>query len=502
MRAFKNSATTLRVVNPGCSSVAAISLIVWALSCSFVFAQTGNGNNGNGNNNPGGNNNNVATTVQLPTFGISVDADGLLDAKIFQQPNSKLINERLAAAKAAKPGELFAAANIRHVSLRRLEEAWKDAAANKKDVPPEVKCLAGLTRIQYVFCIPPTDGQPGDIIIAGPAEPWVEDAAGRLLGLRSGRPTLLLEDLAVALRAYPPNGNQKQFVGCTIDPPPEGLAKFLEFQKKIPRSIKDEEREAAAEWIGKGVADALGMAKIRVFGVSPKTHFAAVLVEADYRMKRIAIGAETPPVKMTTFLSALQAPQQAALQRWWFTPNYQCLRVSEDRLAAELVGKGVQLQTEDKVILPTGAIAAAETKNPASDAFVTSFTKKYPDIATAAPVYAQLRGCIDLAVTAALIRRLDFYRQANFSADVLRDEKQLPTETFNAPQQVPCVVNSLWKGSRLFVPAGGGVSILPDDALEEKNLLPDEKDAVQSLRKETAGKVPAEKWWWDGGNIK
>ena len=48
------------------------------------------------------------------------------------------------------------------------------------------------------------------------------------------------------------------------------------------------------------------MAQIRVFGISPKTHFAMVLVEADYRMKRIAIGVEPPPVRMTTFAMALQ----------------------------------------------------------------------------------------------------------------------------------------------------------------------------------------------------
>ena len=117
--------------------------------------------------------------------------------------------------------------------------------------------------------------------------------------------------------------------------------------------------------------------------------------------------------------------------------------------------------------------------------------------AAAAPVYAQLRGCIDLSVAAALIRRLDFYRQADFQAAILCDEKQLPTETLNAPVQTPCVVNSLWKGARLFVPAGGGVSISPDEALDEKNLLPDEKYAVQKLRSETAAKIPAAKWWWD-----
>src|SRR4051812_26121183 len=95
------------------------------LVCTSVIGQTQPNPGPNPNPNIGGINN-VATTVQLPTFGISVDAEGLLDAKLFKQPNSNLINERLAAVKAAKPGDLFALANLRHVSLRRLEEAVKD----------------------------------------------------------------------------------------------------------------------------------------------------------------------------------------------------------------------------------------------------------------------------------------------------------------------------------------------------------------------------------------
>ena len=34
----------------------------------------------------------------------------------------------------------------------------------------------------------------------------------------------------------------------------------------------------------------------------PKTHFAQVLVEADYRMKLIGIGLEQPPVRMVSYV--------------------------------------------------------------------------------------------------------------------------------------------------------------------------------------------------------
>ena len=39
-----------------------------------------------------------------------------------------------------------------------------------------------------------------------------------------------------------------------------------------------------------------------------------------------------------------------ALQRWYFVPDYQCVRVSEDNLAMELVGDGVKLVGEDELV--------------------------------------------------------------------------------------------------------------------------------------------------------
>ncbi|HEX5103645.1 MAG TPA: hypothetical protein VFV87_07545, partial [Pirellulaceae bacterium] len=124
-----------------------------------------------------------ATTVQLPTFGIAIDAEGTLDARTFKDFDGKLLRERLVAAKAAKPGELWAAAKLRKVSLMRLEAALAaeiDAGRGPDDV---LRNLAGLTRVQYVFCLPAADGKPGDVILAGPAEPFALDPAGRAVGL-------------------------------------------------------------------------------------------------------------------------------------------------------------------------------------------------------------------------------------------------------------------------------------------------------------------------------
>ena len=440
-----------------------------------------------------------ATTVQLPTFGISIDADGTLAARTFKEFDGRLLRERLAAAKAAGPGDIWAESKLRKVSLVRLEAAVRAELAAGRQPDDAMRHLAGLTRLSYVFCYPPAAGVPGDIVIAGPAEPFALDPAGRAVALHSGRPVLELADLAVALRAFPPRGKDRPFLGCTIDPPADGLAKLVEFQKTVPRTVRQDQRDAAAARIADGVAKSLGLANIRVFGISERTHFAHVLVEADYRMKRIAIGAEPPPIKMTTFIAALDSPQQGLLQRWWFTPDYQCVRLSADALAAELVGQGVQLQAEDKLIGADGSLASAGGGRPnkASELFTVAFTKKYPEIAAASQVYAQLRALIDLAVAAALIRRHDYYGRAGWTAEIWRDERQFSVETLAAPKQVPCVVNSLWKGSRLLTPAGGGISIRPDEALSEENLLPDEKSAVAHERLQLVRPAEAARWWWD-----
>ena len=242
--------------------------------------------------------------------------------------------------------------------------------------------------------------------------------------------------------------------------------------------------------------ESLGMANIRVFGVPNRTHFAQVLVEADYRMKMVGIGLEPPPVKMATFISTLSRGKHSTLQRWWFTPNYECVRLSEDRLAMELVGDGVILRSEDKLIGADGTLAPTGAKpNKASDLFTTSFTRKYPEIAARSPVYAQLRNMIDLAIAAAHIRKQDYYGRADWDLGILADERILPVETLDTPKQVQCAANVVWKGNRMLAPAGGGVSIRPDQALESDNLLPDENGLLAKEYENTIHR--GEAWWWD-----
>ena len=185
-----------------------------------------------------------------------------------------------------------------------------------------------------------------------------------------------------------------------------------------------------------------------------------------------------------------------ALQRWYFMPDYQCIRASEDDLAIELVGRGVKLVGADEAVLPDGRRMTADRTDRASKTFTETFTRKYAEIAARNPVYAQLRTLIDLAVLAAYLQEHDGYGRTHWDAAALRDEQICAIERFQSPTVVEPAINAVWRGSRLLTPIGGGVTLQPRIALDSPNLLMDEKGTVAAARGDKLA-VPAGRWWWD-----
>lgn len=222
------------------------------------------------------------------------------------------------------------------------------------------------------------------------------------------------------------------------------------------------------------------------------------MVEADYRMKLIGIGLEKPPVKMSTWIELTSAGGVAAnaLQRWYFMPDYQCIRVSEDDLAIELVGRGVKLVGADEAVLPDGRRMTADRSDRSSKMFTEAFTRKYPEIASRHPVYAQLRTLIDLTVLAAYLQEHDAYGRTQWDAAALRDEQIFTVDRFQPPTVVEPAINAVWRGSRLLTPIGGGVTLQPRMALDSPNLLMDEQGTVAAARGEKLA-APGDRWWWD-----
>ena len=464
-------------------AVAALCCLV-ATGATNVFAQQ-NGGGGTG----GGNGNTIGTG---PFSGVAVDADGVLKRVEAQDTTGQLMQTRVEQAKAQLGGDVFAPSKLRKVSLTRLIKLMNQATASGEGPDEVMQSLAGLTRVKYVFYYPETK----DIVLAGPAEGWVDTPDGRVVGWNSGQPILQLEDLAVALRTFAPNGKKNPLVYCSIDPTQEGLQRMQQFLSQMGRQIGPGDEQFIVE----NLRNSLGLQVITVGGVPADTHFAQVLVEADYRMKLIGIGLEEAPVNIASFVSMADPATVArnALQRWYFVPDYQRIKVAADGLAAEFVGSGVKLVGEDEVVSEAGGREGTARQSGASKKFTTSFTKNYNALAERAPVYGQLRNCVDLLVAAAFIQQQDLYGQAEVDLGAIGDEGSYAVETYNAPTQVATAVNSMWKGRRLMTPVGGGVEISASQAVKAENRVADADGAVAKAKASIdLSSLPANQWWWD-----
>ncbi len=202
-------------------------------------------------------------------------------------------------------------------------------------------------------------------------------------GYETGRPVVELRDLIVALRAFPPHGTSEPVISCSIDPTQEGLANMQEFL----RQLGGRPAPSQAVFIANGLRRSLGMQRITISGISANTHFAQVLVEADYRMKMIGIGLERTPVKFKSYvdLASPVSVSRNAMQRWYFVPNYECVRVTEDERAMELVGQGVKLIGANEMVAADGSRTATAHVDAAGKRFTQGFTAKYEEIANAGP---------------------------------------------------------------------------------------------------------------------
>jgi hypothetical protein len=448
---------------------------------SLAFTQTTGGTSSTGSSSSSSNS-------SLIQSGVVIDPQGVLSTKIFSDPSGQLTRERIAAAKSTLDPKVTVYSKLRKISLNRLEAAIRQ---HQGVLSEEMRSLAGLQRIHYVFYYPDTK----DIVIAGPAEGWITNVSGRVVGMNTGRPVVQLQDLVVGLRSFPPTGKTTSLIGCSIDPTPEGLAAMQQFLRSIGSYATPDKTQTIVQ----GLRTSLGYHNISVNGVSSKTHFAQVMVEADYRMKLIGIGLEKPPVKLISYVDRANPSDisRNALQRWFFTPDYQCVRVSNDNMAMELVGDGVKLVGEDELVSASGQRQIIGGNNRASQAFVTGFTKLYPELADRSPVYADLRNLIDIAIAAAFMQQQDYYGKADWKIEFFGDEKAFPVETYEIPKTVETVVNAIWKGSHLVTPVGGGVQIQAVKALESDKLLTDEKGKVAKLRQEININLATGQWWWD-----
>jgi len=414
--------------------------------------------------------------------GVSVNSEGVLsDATVDNTGRlARLMRESLQPV----PADLAEATDLRMVSLRRLEEAIATLVHDGKPLADEMQYLAGLQEIRYVFVDP--DHQ--DIILAGPAEGWKVNKKGAVVGVRSGRPVMLLDDLLVALRTA--RAAQQDVITCSIDPRPESVVQFREYMNTLGGVMGDRQKILA------DIEKSLGPQKITVTVVPDTSHFARVMVAADYRMKRLGMHLDRSPVPgLPSFLQMVKAARSGVsdlLPRWWLEPRYESVMRSPDSLAWELKGASVKAMTEADFFSAAGQRQETVKADPVAQRWADVFTEKYDQLALADSVFGELANCMQLAIVSALIVKEDLTGKAGYSLPTLLDPTDVEIEKLPAPKQVDTLASALKAGRGWLVSASGGVSINSYAVIKDVG----ENPTLATLRTKATGGDPT-RWWWN-----
>lgn len=422
-----------------------------------------------------------AQVVSSAVGGVSIDAFGMLNDA--HTDDLGMLAKLRSDAMQAIPGDLGQLVGMRKVSLRRLEAAVAEALKSGGPLPDEIQYLAGLQQIRYVFVYP----EQNDIVLVGPAEGWKVGPKGIVVGKTTGRPVMLLDDLLVALRSA--QRAAQGGISCSIDPTKEGLGRLRAHAATL-RTIGNPEQTAT------GIEQALGRQQISVAGVPASSHFARVLVAADYRMKRIAMAFEASPVKgLPNFLSMVSASGRGMsnmLPRWWLEPSYEPILRDTDGLAWELRGASVKAMAEEDFLTAAGNREHTGRANPMAQKWADTMTEKYPELAVADPIFGQLRNCMELAVIAALVVKEQLPEKAGYSMPVLLDASEVKVAEYVAPTAVDSKASVMKRGSNWVISASGGVML-------NSWSIADRVEQDEAPADARAKSAPAEgaRWWWN-----
>jgi hypothetical protein len=418
---------------------------------------------------------------QRAVGGISIKSDGLIE-NAGVDVLGKLGAERARFVKKA-PSDLNAAASLRKVSLRGLEQAIETSLQSGKSLPEEVIFLAGLQDIRYVFVYP----EQKDIVLVGFGEGWRIDGHGDVVGISTGKPVLLLDDLLTALRTA--ESSARSGISCSIDPSPEGIQRLRAHAATL-KTMSDK------KVIASGLERALGRQQITFTGVPATSHFAAVLVAADYRMKRLAMAFEASPVEgMPSFLAMYKSAgigMDNILQRWWLEPKYESVLRSPDGLAWQFNGASVMCMTEEDFGTANGQREHTGKPSAVAQKWADNMTSHYEALAAAQPVFGELRNCMQLALVGALVAHERLADKADCVLTALMQDSTLRTFELPAATQVNSRVSMVRHGQNWIISASGGINICPGNVVTKAR----ESSSPAEARAKAMG-VAKSNWYWN-----
>lgn len=406
--------------------------------------------------------------------GVLIDTDGMLSQA--QTGELKALSQKRREAMQPLASGLASSAEMRKISLKKLNETIQRCLAKGETIPDSVRYLGGLTAVEYVFVYP----EANDIVLAGPAEGWTVGAQGVIVGKESGHPTMLLEDLQSAMRSA--SGSERRVFSVSIDPTPEGLQAVNVFVSQVKRV---QNPQAIASEMEKR----LGNQVVSIEGMERNSHFAAVLAAADYRMKQISMGATKSPLKsLPSFVSMIKKPTEAnVLPRWWMAPNYDAILRDEAGLSWNLVGGKVVTRTESDLFDGSQVVRGAGKASPVFTAWADKMTANYEKLSVVEPIFGQLRNCMDCAIVAAIVAENDLLTKIDNPLEtLLSDDASIKRSV--VPQFVSSTAVVAKKGNG-YLFTNGGVAIDLWSMVKEAQVADDWNVTAEKCQ------VTGKTWW-------
>ncbi len=410
--------------------------------------------------------------------GVAIDANGSLVTA--ERSVMEAVGKELAKLLEPIPADLSEKAPIRKVSLKKLDAQMREIIDAKGEFPDSMRYLGGLTAIHYVIVVP----EENDILLVGPAESWTVDALGNVVGKSSGQPVLLLEDLLTVFRVWH-NQDRLSPITCSIDQTPEAVRKLAQLKRQYSMVGSENANAYAA-----ALEEACGLNTVVVQGVPQDSRFAKILVAADYKMKRIGLGQEASGVRnLPSYVSLISGSQKQRTPRFWLTPEYSTVTHDSKKLTWKLGTVSVKALTENEYIdARTGSRQTSNRVDRAALRWCSAMTSQYASLSKVAPVFGDLKNCMELAMAVAVLHQERLLDKAGCKLPTIAEEASLKI-SYPIPKTVPSKSTISRTGGATVV-ACGGVDINPFMPIENAQL-----DSKIDGEYKTLSTMSGTAWW-------
>jgi Protein of unknown function (DUF1598) len=427
--------------------------------------------------------------------GIEVDPNGLLRGLTHAEKGTALSSLGHQAREADLNTDLRAASPLRLVSLTRLEKEIAKRLAEGHSIPETMQHLAGLSHIRYVFVYP----DQHDVVIGGPAEGWRYNEKGIAVGRESGKAALFLDDFVTVLRTFAPHG--AGYFNCQIVPREEGLRRIKQFvEESNAKGPLDAAR--VRNWTNQ-LQQQLGQQDVEINGIPDDSRVAAVIFEADYRLKMIGIGKLPGGSGIPSVFDLFPKTDEVKSQRmdalrWWLSMKYDAVMHSPDRNVFEIKGSAVLCQSENEKISAKGQRIHTGKSEAANRLFAANFTSHYSELASQDPVFADLQNVFDLSLVAALLTDNRVPERIGWDLGAFAAEGAYHTAHFQSPKSINSVVNHrVYGGKDIVVQVAGGVDGQIRKVLDDPRVFRETATLASVQTKGRAPELPEGRWWWD-----